>query len=162
MSTFLSIHADNSTSNFKSVAEILSKEHLLKVARETNFIIRQRNFDPAVYTLIAIGYCMTSPKEREFRLIRLAMKYQEETGTKLAPKNIYDQLCKPEAKEFTRRITTELLNLVSNIIGERIKGTLPTDIHELLKLLKVNDIILIDGVEVSLLPGCADNFDCKR
>ena len=161
MSTFLSIYADKSTTILNSIHEVLSQEHLLEVARETKFTIRQRNFDPAVYTLIAIAYCMTSPKEREFRLIRLAMKYNEETGSNLAPKNIYDQLCKPEAKEFTKRITTELLHVVSNIVGEQIKGALPTDIHELLRLLKVNDIILIDGVEVALFPGCAANFDCK-
>jgi len=47
------------------------------------------------------------------------------------------------------------------MVDEQIKGALPTDIHELLRLLKVNDLILIDGVEVALFPLCAANFDCK-
>ena len=56
MSTFLSIYADKSTTILNSIHEVLSQEHLLEVARETKFTIRQRNFDPAVYTLIAIAY----------------------------------------------------------------------------------------------------------
>ena len=44
MSTFLSIYADKSTTILNSIHEVLSQKHLLEVARETKFTIRQRNF----------------------------------------------------------------------------------------------------------------------
>lgn len=162
MSSFLSIHADkSSTTVFRDLREVLDPKHLIKIAKEVGLVKRMRMFNPVFYLLLAVEVCMVSPKEREFRLLRFVNLYNERYGTDLAAKNIYDQLCKPEMLEFTTRITKEALGVVAHKLGVKIRSELPEDLNKLLEMLKVEDIILIDGVEISLYPGCIDNFDCK-
>lgn len=101
MSVYLSISADKSTVIQKSLHEILSPEHLLEVARRVGLLKRLKEFNAADYLLTAISFCMLSPKEREYRLVRFSQRYNEKHGTSLDPKNIHNQLRKPEMLEFT-------------------------------------------------------------
>lgn len=157
----LSIFADMSIPVAKSLADVLNPQHLMELARKTGLVRRLSIFNPVDYLLMATTFCMSSPKEREFRLVRFAERYNQLYHTNLAAKNIYDQLCKDEALAFTSQVTKEVLAVVQNRLAPKLKQALPTSLDSLLKQLRVQDVILIDGVEISIFPGCIENFDCK-
>lgn len=79
MAVYLSISADKSTVIAKSLHKILSPEHLLEVARRVGLLKRLKEFNAANYLLTAISFCMLSPKEREYRLVRFFQRYNENT-----------------------------------------------------------------------------------
>ena len=79
MSVCLSISADKSTVIQKSLHEILSPELLLEVARRVGLLKRLKEFNAADYLLTAISLCMTSPKEREYRLVRFLKDIMKNT-----------------------------------------------------------------------------------
>ena len=161
MAVYLSISADKSTVIQKSLHEILSPEHLLEVARRVGLLKRLKEFNAADYLLTAISFCMLSPKEREYRLVRFSQRYNEKHGTSLDHKNIHNQLRKPEMLEFTSEITKEIIALTANTLKVKRSELMSDDLCALLKKLEVKDIILIDGVEMTRYPGCIDNFECK-
>lgn len=53
------------------------------------------------------------------------------------------------------------MSLVSKRLAKQIKAHLMESLKDLLSLLKVKDIVLIDGTELDLRDSCADNFECK-
>lgn len=161
MSVYLSISADKSTVIQKSLHEILSPEHLLEVARRVGLLKILKEFNAADYLLTAISFCMLSPKEREYRLVRFSQRYNEKHGTSLDPKNIHNQLRKPQMLEFTSEITKEIIALTANTLKVKRSELMSDELGALLEKLGVKDIILIDGVEMTLYPGCIDNFECK-
>lgn len=160
MSSLLSIFSDKSIPVAKSLTEVLNPHHLMQIARKTGLVQRLSIFNPVDYLLLAISVCMSSPKEREYRLARFAERYNQQYGLKLAHKNIYDQLCKDEALVFTTQVTKEVLAVVTQKIAPKFRQLLPRELSSILRQYAVKDIILIDGVEISVYPGCADNFDC--
>lgn len=54
------------------------------------------------------------------------------------------------------------MSLVSKRLAKQIKAHLMESLKDLLSLLKVKDIVLIDGTELDLRNSCADNFECKE
>ncbi|MBQ9222087.1 hypothetical protein [Succinivibrio sp.] len=144
MAVYLSISADKSTVIQKSLHEILSPEHLLEVARRVGLLKRLKEFNAADYLLTAISFCMTSPKEREYRLVRFSQRYNEKHGTSLDHKNIHNQLRKPGMLEFTSEITKEIIALTANTLKVKRSELMSDDLCALLKKLEVKDLILID------------------
>ena len=161
MAVYLSISADKSIVFQKSLHQILSPEHLLEVARRVGLLQRLKEFNAAEYLLTAISLCMSSPKEREYRLVRFSQRYNELHGTNLDAKNIHNHLRKPEMLEFTSEITKEIIALTANTLKVKRSELMSDELGALLNKLGVKDIILIDGVEMTLYPGCIDNFECK-
>ena len=94
-------------------------------------------------------------------MVRFSQRYNEKHGTNLDHKNIHNQLRKPEMLEFTSEITREIIALTANTLKVKRSELMSDDLCALLKKLEVKDIILIDGVEITLYPGCIDNFECK-
>ncbi|MBO5620937.1 MAG: hypothetical protein J5959_04840, partial [Butyrivibrio sp.] len=50
---------------------------------------------------------------------------------------------------------------INKRLAKQIRAHLIESLKDLLSLLKVKDIVLIDGTELDLRDSCADNFACK-
>lgn len=63
--------------------------------------------------------------------------------------------------EFTSEITREIIALTANTLKVKRSELMSDELGALLDKLGIKDVILIDGVEMTLYPGCIDNFECK-
>lgn len=105
---------------------------------------------------------MSSPKEREYRLVRFYQRYNEQHGTNLNnPKDILNLQRKTQMQEFTSEITKKIIALTAKTLKVKRSDLMSDELGALLNKLGVKDIILIDGVEMTLYSGCIYNFDCK-
>ena len=76
-------------------------------------------------------------------------------------KCIHKQLDSEESLTLIKALVVQVMSLVSKRLAKLIKAHLMESLKDLLSLLKVKDIVLIDGTELDLRNSCADNFECK-
>ena len=105
----------------------------------------------------------SSIRESEFTLNSFHMNYNSLLGDefKMTHKCIHKQLDSEESLTLIRALVVQVMSLVSKRLAKQIKAHLMESLKDLLSLLKVKDIVLIDGTELDLRNSCADNFECK-
>ena len=91
------------------------------------------------------------------------MNYNSHLGEdfKMTHKCIHKQLDSEESLTLIKALVVQVMSLVSKRLAKQIKAHLMESLKDLLSLLKVKDIVLIDGTELDLRNSCADNFECK-
>ena len=152
-----------SSSENSSLTSVLSKENICCIARAKKALVRQRKFDVADYTLTALNLMCSPTKSSELTLKSIADAYNKASDNEsMTVKCIHKQLQQETTLETVKELCQQLLTLFkSKSLNLKLKENLPADLKALLKRLKVNDIILIDGTEIDLQYSCADNFSCK-
>lgn len=152
-----------SSSENTSLTSVLSKENICCIARAKKALVRQRKFDVADYTLTALNLMCSPTKSSELTLKSIADAYNKASDNEsMTVKCIHKQLQQETTLETVKELCQQLLTLLkSKSLNLKLKENLPADLKALLKRLKVNDIILIDGTEIDLQYSCADNFSCK-
>lgn len=105
----------------------------------------------------------SSTKKSEFTLCSLHDSYNRLNPEKsMSHKCIHKQLQNEKTLDVMKSLLSEIMTLPSaSSFIKKIKKALPENLSKLLKQLKVNDIILIDGTEIDLSYSCANNFYCK-
>lgn len=104
-----------------------------------------------------------SIRDSEFTLNSFHMNYNRhlDDEIKMTHKCIHKQLDTEESLTLVKALEAQVMNLISNRLAKQIRAHLIDSLKDLLSLLKVKDIVLIDGTELDLRDSCADNFDSK-
>lgn len=94
----------------------------------------------------------SSIRESEFTLNSFHMNYNSHLGDefKLTHKCIHKQLDSEESLTLIKALVVQVMSLVSKRLAKLIKAHLMESLKDLLSLLKVKDIVLIDGTELDL------------
>lgn len=152
-----------STFQATSLTSVLSKDHISDLARTNGAIVRERLFSLSDYLLNAANLMCSSTKKSEFTLCSLHDSYNRLNPEKsMSHKCIHKQLQNEKTLDVMKSLLSEIMTLPSaSSFIKKIKKALPENLSKLLKQLKVNDIILIDGTEIDLSYSCANNFYCK-
>ena len=89
----------------------------------------------------------SSIRESEFTLNSFHMNYNSHLGDefKLTHKCIHKQLDSEESLTLIKALVVQVMSLVSKRLAKLIKAHLMESLKDLLSLLKVKDIVLIDG-----------------
>ena len=162
-SLFLSTLSNDFQTSKTNLIDIHSKKHIACLSYETKACIRNRKFSFADYLLGALTMMSSSIRESEFTLNSFHMNYNSHLGDefKMTHKCIHKQLDSEESLTLIKALVVQVMSLVSMRLAKQIKAHLMESLKDLLSLLKVKDIVLIDGTELDLRNSCADNFECK-
>ncbi len=149
-----------------SIEEALGSRHLDLLARETRALRREREFSYSDFLICGVAAAADAPKECAWTMKSVRESCNRKEGRKgfapVSDKCVRQRLNNPRATRFFRAATAELLDLVSKDAGRKLKAAMKgSPLATMMRMLGVDDIVLYDGTEVSLRPGCTSNFDCK-
>ena len=151
-------------SKLRSPLSILKDEHILAVATECKSIQRARKFHIGKYLHTVMSILNSSTKASEFKLSNIAELYNSsvDEDNRLDAKCIHNKIRTENFLDTVICLVSELLYATTTPSFQRkVRNSTPAELKQLLKLLTVNDIIMIDGTEVDVSYSCADNFTCK-
>ena len=163
LSLFISNLSTTLSSPSQNFLDVLSKDNISDLAFECGACQRQRKFSLADYLLGALSKMNGSMRDSEFTLNSFHMNYNshcDEYST-MSHKCLHKQLDSEESLNVVKLIVEQANALYSWKLKKRLKKHLPENLKELLSLLKVKDIVLIDGTEIDLQYSCACNFGCQ-
>ena len=163
LSLFLSTLSNDFQTSKTNLIDILSKKHIASLSYDTKACIRNRKFSFADYLLGALTMMSSSIRESEFTLNSFHMNYNRHLDDKfkMTHKCIHKQLDSEESLTLIKALVVQVMTLINKRLAKQIKAHLMESLKDLLSLLKVKDIVLIDGTELDLRDSCADNFACK-
>ncbi|MDD7022812.1 MAG: transposase [Aeromonadales bacterium] len=149
-----------------SIEEALGSRHLDRLARETRALRREREFSYSDFLICGVAAAADAPQECAWTMKSVSdccnMKEGKKGFAPVSDKCVRQRLNNPRATRFFQAASAELLALVSKDAGRKLKAAMKgTPLAEMMRMLGVDDIVLYDGTEVSLRPGCINNFDCK-
>ena len=145
----------------KSPFAVLSHESIHDHVIAAGMMERDRKFSVPDYICSTLSYVAQAPNYNH-TLAGAHSLYKINTGSDISCKCVHKNIVKDKALTVVENIASEFLASVSGFIKRRIKKALRcANLSALLKFLGVDDIILIDGTEVSVRPGCKPKFDCK-
>lgn len=163
LSLFLSTLSNDLPTNKNNLIDILSKEHIEELSYATKACVRNRKFSFADFVLGALTKMSGSVRDSEFTLNSFHMNYNRclSDELKMTHKCIHKQLDSEESMSLVKSLVVQVMSLINKRLAKQIKSHLAEPLKDLLSLLKVKDIVLIDGTEMDLRDSCANNFDCK-
>lgn len=166
LSSILPKKTTSERSLFHSVQEVLNKKHLDHVARTTHAERRECCFSFSSFLLNGAAHMSGSTKEQSWTMKSFYEGYCEHAleDEQLSRKCVHQRLNSMASQRFFEEVTTEILDLVSKDTGKRLQRKLKQywlSLSSLMDLLGVDDIVLIDGTELPLRPGCGHNFPCQ-
>lgn len=166
LSSILPKKTTSKRSLFHSVQEVLNKKHLDHVARTTHAERRERCFSFSSFLINGVAHMSGSTKEQSWTMKSFYEGYCEHAleDEQLSRKCVHQRLNSMASQRFFEEVTTEILDLVSKDTGRRLQRKLRQywlSLSSLMDLLGVDDIVIIDGTELPLRPGCGHNFPCQ-
>ena len=130
----------------QSLREVFGAEELTRLARETGFLVREREVTPLA--LVAALVCTLGGGRVQW-LADILRTYNALTGNSVRYKPFHNQLSKPAFAEFMRRSFEKALNGLTR----PILAALPSG-----KLARFRNIWLHDGTSFALKPGLAGTW----
>ena len=161
---FLSPLSNDFQSNKTNLIDILSENHITDLSHDTKACTRNHKFSVADYLLCALSRMTSSIRNYEFTLNSFHMNYNRHLDDELRMphKCIHKQLDTEESLTLVKALVIQVMKLINRRFAKQIRTHLIEPLKDLLSLLKVKDIVLIDGTELDLRVSCADNFVCKE
>lgn len=164
MSSLLSITPAESSKFDKmpaNISEFLSAENLKALAKETRVSKRDRKMDIGVYLLSALAEACEQHKDHLITIANVNRKYAEMSGTEMSAKCIHNYIRRDQVLEYFRTVTGCTMRYALEALSKRAVKLMSGSVGKMLKKLGCEDIILIDGTEVPLIPGAEEQFECK-
>ena len=132
-------------SKLRSPLSILKDEHILAVATECKSIQRARKFHIGKYLHTVMSILNSS----EFKLSNIAELYNSsvDEDNRLDAKCIHNKIRTENFLDTVICLVSELLYATTTPSFQRkVRNSTPAELKQLLKLLTVNDIIMIDAL----------------
>jgi len=158
----ISAHQTKPEGTFSDILSLFTRTAVNEFAAKSRIRRRDRKFDHGLCIVSAIRAMAFSPKPQNLTLSKFYNNYEAAANKeeRLAYKCFYNQIAKEGLLNTMKFMTESIVTKTANCSG-LLASYLQKDIRRLLKKLKVNDIVIVDGSEIDIPEEAASSFAAR-